>query len=100
MDTPNSVIRRLLEERGAITTTRVVSESASTKPNSPLPAVRLKSATRASGLTPQATYEKYLLHVLATRFNGKGDKHEVTMAVIALLQSELARVFQTGLKVE
>jgi hypothetical protein len=42
---------------------------------------------RVSVLTPQATYEKYLLHVLANRFNGRGDKHEVTKAVIALLQS-------------
>jgi Mrr N-terminal domain len=35
----------------------------------------------------QATYEKFLLQVLATRFKGKGDKHEVTKAVLALMQS-------------
>jgi len=86
-DTPNSVIRRLLEERGAMPTTKVVSESASAMPNQPATTERATRASRASGLTPQATYEKYLLHVLATRFNGKGDKHEVTKAVLALLQT-------------
>jgi hypothetical protein len=34
---------------------------------------------------------KYLLHVLATRFNGRGDKNEVTKAVIGLLQSRERR---------
>jgi len=56
-------------------------------PNQPATAGRGTRAPRGSGLTPQATYEKYLLHVLATRFNGKGDKHEVTKAVVALLQT-------------
>jgi len=32
-------------------------------------------------------YEKYLLHVLATHFHGRGGKNEVTKAVIALVQS-------------
>jgi len=86
-DTPNSVIRRLLEERGAIPGAKVVSESVTVMPSQPATAVRATRVSRTSGLTPQATYEKYLLHVLATRFKGKGDKHEVTKAVLALLQS-------------
>lgn len=85
-DTPNSVIRRLLEERGALPTTRTVSDASGATPRKAVADERVR-ASRGSGLTPQSTYEKYLLHVLATRFNGKGDKHEVTKAVIELLQS-------------
>jgi Mrr N-terminal domain len=43
--------------------------------------------SRPVGLTPQATYEQILLQVLATRLKGKGDKHEITKAVLALMQS-------------
>jgi len=86
-DTPNSVMRRLLQERGALPTAKTVSESTdATIEKSPVDE-RTPRRPRVSGLTPQPTYEKYLLHVLATRFNGKGDEHEVTKAVIALLQS-------------
>ena len=86
-DTPNTVIRRLLEERGAIHVDKAASESSATSPSRPKVEERTPTHARASGLTPQATYEKYLLHVLATRFKGKGDKHEVTKAVLSLLQS-------------
>ncbi len=86
-DTPNSVIRRLLEDRGALPTTRNVSDAAPAKPYTPTRAERVARSSGNSRLTPQPTYEKYLLHVLATRFNGKGDKQEVTKAVLALLQS-------------
>jgi hypothetical protein len=86
-DTPNSVIRRLLEDRGALPTTRAASESALAMSNKPATAARVTRPSRASGLTPQATYEKYLLHVLATRFKGRGDKREVTKTVLELLQS-------------
>jgi hypothetical protein len=86
-DTPNSVIRRLLEERGALLTTRTVSESGGAIPNKRATAQGVIGPSSASGLTPQATYEKYLLHVLATRFNGRGDKREVTEAVLESLQS-------------
>lgn len=85
-DTPNTVIRRLLEERDAFSKPKRVSAS----PAAPTEksAIDGKSPSpRVVGLTPQATYEKYLLHVLATRFKGKGDKHDVTKAVLALLQT-------------
>jgi len=86
-DTPNTVIRRLLEERGALPKAKSVSESpASTRRKSNVDE-QAPRRSRVPGLTPQVTYEKYLLHVLATRFNGRGDKHEVTKAVLALLQS-------------
>lgn len=81
-DTPNSVIRRLLEERGALPSARITSDSPGAMPKK-----MAARPSRVSGLTPQATYEKYLLHVLTTRFNGRGDKHEVTKAVLELLQS-------------
>jgi hypothetical protein len=86
-DTPNSVIRRLLEERGALPSIRTASESPGDTSKKSTDDERAPRQSRISGLTPQATYEKFLLHVLANRFNGKGDKHEVTKAVIALLQS-------------
>lgn len=86
-DTPNTVIRRLLAERGAIQPAKTVSEISATSTSRPNIVERTAVGARASGLTPQATYEKYLLHVLATRFKGKGEKHEVTKAVLALLQS-------------
>ena len=72
-DTPNSVIRRLLEERGAL--------KGSKAPVAP------SNSERSARLTPQPTYEKFLLHVLATKFNGEGPKHDVTNAVLAMMES-------------
>lgn len=86
-DTPNSVIRRLLQERGAIPAAKTVTESHGATTNRSTVVERAARRSRVSGLTPQATYENFLLHVLATQFNGRGDKNEVTKAVIALLQS-------------
>ncbi|HUN25021.1 MAG TPA: winged helix-turn-helix domain-containing protein [Steroidobacteraceae bacterium] len=85
-DTPNSVIRRLLQERGAIP-----KDGNSAPPAEPTPTLTSERKTigkpRVAGLVSQATYEKYLLHVLATQFKGRGDKQEVTRAVIKLLES-------------
>ena len=39
-------------------------------------------------MVSQSTYEQYLLHVLATQFKGRGDKGEVTRAVIKLMDSK------------
>jgi len=86
-DTPNSVIRRLLEERATLPSAKTVSESPGATTKKSTVDERTPRQSRRSGLTPQAIYEKYLLHVLATRFKGKGDKHEVTKAVLALLQA-------------
>lgn len=66
VDTPNSVLRRLLElERK--------------KPASPKPApVKAKREQ-----TPQSVYEENLLEVLAAApFNGRGNKKDVTLAVV------------------
>jgi predicted transcriptional regulator len=89
-DTPNSVIRRLLLEKGAIPAAQAVSESHSATTNRSIVDERASRRARVSGLTPQATYENYLLHVLATQFNGRGNKNEVTKAVLALFQSREA----------
>jgi predicted transcriptional regulator len=86
-DTPNSVIRRLLEERGALPAANAVSEAPIAMPKKLPLEGRVAPHSRPSGLTPQATYEKYLHYVLATQFKGRGDKQEVTKAVLALLQS-------------
>ena len=86
-DTPNSVIRRLLEEKGII---------AKPKPRSSEPE-RTEGHGNADGgpsvrvppssLTPQSVYESYLLYVLRTQFNGRGGKHEVSKAVIDLMKT-------------
>jgi hypothetical protein len=86
-DTPNSVIRKLLEGRGALPTIQTVQESAVGVLAKSARADRETRMSRSTGLISQPTYEKYLLDVLATRFNGKGDRQEVTKAVIALLQT-------------
>jgi hypothetical protein len=87
VDTPNSVIRRLLQERDAVPGRADRSSSEAAEPET----TRSESAgprrPRASGLVPQSTYEQYLLHVLATQFKGRGDKQEVTRAVIKLMDS-------------
>lgn len=76
-DTPNTVIRRLLLERGAML-----------KPPGSPPAALAKgaSSTRREGLTPQGIYEIFLLHVLATEFKGEAEKADVTRAVIAFMK--------------
>jgi hypothetical protein len=89
-DTPNSVIRRLLEDRGALPKAQRVPDSPATEGDQSIVRAATSPRPRGSSLTPQATYEKCLLYVLATHFKGKGDKHEVTKAVVALLQSREA----------
>lgn len=86
-DTPNTVIRRLLVERGIL----VDEAPKAIRPARSVTAPEAKATTagphKAASLVPQATYEKFLLHVLATRFNGRGDKGEVTKAVLREMTS-------------
>ena len=75
VDTPSSVIRRLLEEKGVIE--RV-----------PLPSSRQAGdAARASSSAPisQATYENFLLYTLEEKFAGSADKRSVTQEVVERL---------------
>jgi hypothetical protein len=81
-DTPNTVIRRLLLERGVLRSPR---SAPSPQPAKPAPA-KAASQVRVDGLTPQPVYETFLLHVLGKRFNGAADKAEATRAVIELMK--------------
>lgn len=73
VDTPNSVIRRLLIARGIL----------KEKPN-PAPKDRGQAPNSAARpQTPQSVYEQNLLEVLAAPpFNGRGNKKDVTLAVV------------------
>lgn len=74
VDTPSSVIRRLLEESGHLQ--KRLSPSARTPPK-PEP-----------DATPQAVYEDLILKVLAEQFKGRGDKRSVTLAIIEKMQKQ------------
>jgi len=76
VDSPGSVIRRLLEEHG------VLAQHAR-------PAPRRKSAALAAlALTPQSAYEKYLLYVLAREFHGRAHKRDVTHAIVKRMMKD------------
>jgi len=84
-DTPNSVIRRLLEEKGVLTKLQSTVEA---HPNQSKSDTKKPTATKNNSLTPQPIYEKFLHYVLATQFHGSGEKKEVTSAVINLMKSK------------
>lgn len=71
VDSPSMVIRRLLENAGAL------------KALSKLPV-----AASAGGLTPQPVYEQYLLHLLLKDFAGKGHKRDVTHAIVKRMMKD------------
>jgi hypothetical protein len=74
VDSPNAVIRRLLEERGLLAAKTEASEPSPPRPR--------------HALTPQAVYESYLLHVLAAEFDGRGHKRDVTHAVVKRMMKD------------
>ncbi len=81
-DTPNSVIRRLLEDRGVLAKAKAdVVQTAKYQ-------VKSDANRQSVSLTPQPTFETFLLHVLGTKFNGRGGKHEVTKAVLELMNAQ------------
>lgn len=71
VDTPGSVIRRLLEEKGILQ-----------RPAPPPKPVLPKAKPSDDGQTPQSVYEQHLLAVLHEKFNGRGNKKDVTLAVV------------------
>jgi hypothetical protein len=73
VDSPSMVIRRLLEERGVLPKKPAVEKSARAAPHA---------------LTPQANYEKYLLHVLLKEFAGHGHKRDVTHAIVKRMMKD------------
>lgn len=64
VDSPSSVIRRLLEEKGAL--------------------------AAASPDAPRQRFEQYLLSILESKFGGRGHKRDVTLAVIEKMQADRA----------
>jgi hypothetical protein len=81
VDTPSAVIRRLLEEKG------VLAKSPPT-PSSVRRPLSEEASPAESGLTPQSTYENYLLATLERDFNGRAHKREATLAVIEKMRSD------------
>ena len=74
VDTPSSVIRRLLEEAGHLQKQKPPPAKAAEKPE--------------PEATPQAVYEDLLLKVLDEQFKGRGDKRSVTLAIIERMQKQ------------
>jgi predicted CopG family antitoxin len=73
VDSPSMVIRRLLEERGVLDKVAAAQKSARLAPDA---------------LTPQSTYEKYLLLILGKEFNGQGHKRDVTHAIVKRMMKD------------
>jgi len=73
VDSPSMVIRRLLEERGVLRPAAKAPKSAPLAPNA---------------LTPQSTYEAYLLLVLLKEFDGSGHKRDVTHAIVKRMMKD------------
>lgn len=69
VDSPSMVIRRLLEKEGVLRKK----------------AAHAHAPAQAGALTPQAVYEKYLLHALLA---GPGHKRDVTHAVIKRMMKD------------
>jgi hypothetical protein len=74
VDTPSSVIRKLLEEKGVL--------AAKEKRGAPQ-----SDTEREDGLTAQTIYEQYLLVVLEQKFNGRGHKRDVTQSVLEKMRA-------------
>jgi len=73
VDSPSMVVRRLLEERGILSKSTHVQKSTRRAPDA---------------LTPQTTFEKYLLLVLHKEFNGQGHKRDVTHAIVKRMMKD------------
>jgi hypothetical protein len=84
VDSPSSVIRQLLEERGVLIPQKTSNLTQTHTQNSQTRPV----GTTANGLTPQPVYESYLYVVLAKEFNGRGHKRDVTHAVIKRMMKD------------
>lgn len=77
VDSPNSVIRRLLEEKGVV----VVAAPDRNRPAAP-------GRAAPQGLTPQSVYEQYLLYVLEREFKGRAHKRDATASVVRRMLHE------------
>ena len=84
VDSPNSVIRRLLEEHGVLKR----QEPAGLPEGHTRKSRSKHSGTTANGLTPQSVYEDYLVAVLAKELNGRGHKRDATHAVLKRMMKD------------
>jgi len=87
IDTPNSVIRRLLDKNFGPFTPQ---SSNPTMPKSVVGstlAVPKSAVGKKLTLTPQPIYETFLLYALASKFNGVGHKQDVTKVVLELMKA-------------
>ncbi len=75
VDTPNSVLRRLLEDKGLLKKETPASRAAP----------KLDSDLEP---TPQAVFEELLLKVLDEQFKGRGNKRSVTLAIVERMQKQ------------
>ena len=73
VDSPSMVVRRLLEERGVLGRKAEVQKSKRLAPDA---------------LTPQATFEKYLLLILDKEFSSQGHKRDVTHAIVKRMMKD------------
>ena len=80
-DTPNSVVRRMLVERGTLPAPAFPKSDHQPKKDA------LRSPRRESR-TSQPVYEKHLLYILGTKFNGSASKHDATVKTLALMESK------------
>lgn len=79
VDTPNTVIRRLLKEKGVL-----AMPGAPVRPN----AGEGKESQASNRRTvSQPVCEKFLLHALATKFKGGAHKNDVTAAVLDAMRT-------------
>ena len=82
VDTPNMVIRRLIDQVQKLGQTGGNAKTAKTEDLKRVQPQLRGENTRAGVLTPQSVYEDFLLFVLAKKFGGKAQKTEATSAVI------------------
>ena len=73
VDSPSMVVRRLLEERGVLGRKAEGQKSKRLAPDA---------------LTPQATFEKYLLLILDKEFHGQGHKRDVMHAIVKRMMKD------------
>lgn len=87
VDTPNSVIRRLLAQQGGHAASPAVART-TPRSNGTESLPTKASRSTATNLTPQPVYEKFLLYVLTNDFNGRAGKQQATEAVLKRMKSQ------------
>ena len=82
VDSPSSVIRRLLEDRGILPRRSNPGQPARPQASGPNP------EPVADGLTPQPVYEKYLLWALLRQPEGRAHKRDATHEVVKRMMQD------------